>query len=45
MGEPVIGGRERLIEVADLIAANAIEELVHVRLPLIEGFPITDQLR
>jgi hypothetical protein len=44
MRESVIGGGERLVEIADLIAAKTIEELVDMRLPLINGFPIADQL-
>ena len=44
MGEPVISGRKCLIKLADLIAAKTIEELVDMRLPLIDRFPIADQL-
>jgi hypothetical protein len=45
MSEPVISGRKRLIEIADLIAAKTVKELINVGLPLIDGFPIADQLR
>jgi hypothetical protein len=44
MREAVISGGVRLVKVADLIAAKAVEELVDMRLPLIDGFPIADQL-
>ena len=44
MGEPIVGGRERLVEIANLIAAEAVEELINVCLPLIDGFIVTDQL-
>jgi hypothetical protein len=44
MGEPVISRRKCLIKLADLIAAKTVEELVDMRLPLIDGFPIADQL-
>jgi len=44
MGEPVISGRKRLIKLADLIASKTVEELVDMRLPLIDSFPIADQL-
>jgi hypothetical protein len=42
MRKPVIGGRKGLIVFADLIAAKAVEELVDMGLPLVDGFPIAD---
>jgi hypothetical protein len=44
MGQAVIGGRVRLIKVTNLITSKAIEELVDMRLPLIDGLPIADEL-
>jgi hypothetical protein len=45
MRQPVVGGCKCLVKLADLIAAKAVEELIDVGLPLIDCFPIADQLR
>jgi hypothetical protein len=44
MGQAVIGGSECLIKITNLIAPEAIEELINVRLPLVDGLPIADEL-
>ncbi len=44
MGEPIVRRGKGLIKIADLIAAEAIEELIDVNLPLINRLIVTDQL-
>jgi hypothetical protein len=45
MGEPIVGRGKRLIEAADLIAPEAVEEGIGVDLPLIDRLIVADELR
>jgi hypothetical protein len=45
MGEPIVGRGKRLVEAADLIASEAVEERIDVDLPLIDRLIVADKLR
>src|SRR5262245_24973068 len=44
MGKPIVGGGKGLVKPADLIAPKTIKELINMRLPLIDGLIVPDQL-
>src|SRR5262249_4695670 len=44
MGKLIVGGGKGLVKLADLIASKAIEELIDMRLPLIDRLIVADQL-
>jgi hypothetical protein len=44
MGEPIVGRGKRLVEAADLIAPETVEESIDVDLPLIDRLIVADEL-